>query len=343
MISVCDVNILLKEIEKEYKLKSNQNIELFPKYRFHTGINDLCLNAFARVLCNLVNKTEPNDIFSVYFYVDKSSSSNKKEIKKISITSNLNQKGVKDKMKTLIEFLQHNSTKNLNTNIIKAFFEHILEKEEVVGNGLLQTKQYKKTTKLSCNLGFKDSDDFFAKLEGNEITGSSFKKLAYFQDLVLIFLSKDYYNYASVSDDVFTYKSIENMHSETLLAITNSGRINEYIGISKLCCPFCQKVLQLLGFSFRGGHNRYYNCLNNWEICVNNNLLSQDLLNNDFIKNIYNWLFNVKEKLHGRISLNEIFSARELEAKPFDTTRFYKKYEEIDDIKLLYNNYFLSK
>jgi hypothetical protein len=253
MVTIDTINDQLNNIQRDFESNRRVYARLFDNYRLTSEVKNLCLNAFTRVLFNLANKEDPNDVFSIFFHGQ--DEKYKKKVRKISISSNKNQKKIDQKLLILTNFLQINSEENLTPQIIQSFFDHIVHETDKLTN-----KQSKKCTKLADNLRLKHLGNFELFKSSNELNdefNKNFNLLLFLQDLVLVFISKDFYDFGDVNEII--YKNVEKMHSECVVATDSKIVSNEYIGISKLCCPFCQKFLQLLDIRFRGGHNGYQN------------------------------------------------------------------------------------
>jgi len=323
MVSIHTINEILNDIDKDSNGKHYAN--LFTNYRLSTELKNLCLNSYARDLSNIVNKEDPTEVFSVYFHGRYQN--NKKKVETISITSNRKQNMIDQKLNILIIFLQKNSEKNLTPEVIQSFFDHIVYETDS-----LTKKQSKKCTKLAEYLRLKNLGNFELFNSSNELNdefNKNFNLLLFLQDLVLVFISKDFYDFGEKYEII--YKNVKKMHSECVLATDNKIVSNEYIGISKLCCPFCQKFLHLLGFRFRGGHKRYYNSLNNWRIPEHTDL------NQQHITAIHDWIILIQKNLFTNDSLYslDIFNSN----FQFDLTHFYGENDDADDIQLLYDSY----
>jgi len=88
-----------------------------------------------------------------------------------------------------------------------------------------------------------------------------YKFLLIYLDIELIAFSIGYFTINSLNLIDFYLESKTNVyHCETKLAIDFilRNQINEndaYIGVSKLCCPCCEKFLNFLNFEYRGNHS----------------------------------------------------------------------------------------
>ena len=275
----------------------------------------------------MVHKSDPDDVFSIYFHIDGNENNNKRRVERISITSNQKQTDINKKVNILIKFLQTNEKERMSAEVIQNFFDYIVGE-----TGNLSNKQNKKMTKLAKNLNLKDIGNFnlFEPInELNDDFNKNFNLLLFLQDLILVFLSKESYDFGCEDFvDKISYRNLERTHTECLLAIESQIPLNDYIGISKLCCPFCQKFLKLLNIKFRGGHDRYNNCLGNWRVSQNTKL------NQDFITAMHDWIVLIKNNLRTKNYRIDILD--EGEKARFDLTKYYDKNGDVDDIQLLY-------
>ena len=270
--------IKLNEINRDELAK------LFAKYRFKTQTKDLCMNAFARVLNNSMSKVKNSkeEVFAVNFEVLEEGK--RTRIKKINVTSNRKQENVLQILKILVSFLIENNDQQLSVDSINNYFGHIIRNMRT----LCKIKEHDKTI-LEKNLHLiYNEEDVLDAFE--DPPAHKFNLLMFLQDLVIIFISKDYYdfsNFSIIRENFFQYSYKDEMHAESLLAIQANRA--KYIGVSKLCCPFCQKFLCLLDISFRGGHDRIKMSLN-WRLQLDNVRLNVS-------NNFHNWLLNLNDNL----------------------------------------------
>ncbi len=292
LISVkMSVSEIINQINQKLDLINNQlhlnnannRNPSFSNIRYSVELKNLSINAFARLLKDLSDKKDPKNVFAVFFDCQKT---NDKKISKISIVSNEKQDKIIERANMIINLLNDEELEGeINKEMIQSYFDKLIENARLIEN-VRKTSM----TKLELNIDKRltQSDLLDQDYKNQE---KNFKLYVLIQDLILVLLLKSIYDFSGTSIEYIHCKDSNHfLHCESLLALKIAGDdpFNRYIGVSKLCCPLCQKLLKIYGFIFRGSHDRFVPSIYNWRFRSSG--LNNININEGNLSDFHQWL-----------------------------------------------------
>lgn len=290
---ICDEINHFIYFEKDGYFKS-QFDSFFQFTRYQANFNHLILDALARYLIVLI-KQPSNYGMNVCAFIVKSvqildEDNDEIFIKEIAYSSNYNKKELIDKLNMV--FNTTNNDNSFSGLFIKMFsIENVNPVELDIklnrdnNNNENQTKIQNLINQLKTTGHYDNIKNYFKYVIDNnkiienlsEILRQLRKLLNLMMDIYLItklpdMCVDDFFRDINRSFTIIGEDSNKNksFHCESKLALNlylNNINLNyRYIGISKLCCFFCAKLLNILGYSFRGNHKSTSNAFKKWSI-----------------------------------------------------------------------------
>jgi hypothetical protein len=311
-----------------------------PIYRYQVELNKLLLDALARFLTFMVPFEEPKNVISIQFKVSgKNENDNLDIIEQIDIVSNRKSKIIEKKLWHIIEHLKENNLEKINRENIQELCDKMKENKKRI----VKTRIELNSGLILENL-FEDE-----KAYTNKSPKLIFNYVIIIQDLIMILLLNNFYDFSNITLNSIKYScSKENnyderfMHCESFLA-TKNNILNNYVGVSKLCCPFCQQLLNLFGLKYRGSHNRLtLSTRKNWKIDYNEHVALNNMIRFE------EWLNNLDDKIKDSNESINLFPPHnlQLDAYDFELEDEIENREDLDDLEYLkrllcdFNDYF---
>lgn len=333
------MNTLLDSISDIYS-KSHISDSNFTSFRYERKLEELILDALARYIFNYIEKSKISNEKCCSLLLVKQSNQHQAKISISKILISVNDQQFNDNLifsnKTMLDNLLKNNFEDIFKvnlewfdNIKKRIIEHVNDDLKVI----LNEKNIE---------NFEGSKEFIEtilnSIQNSNINFDLYDELLQFlrsiMDIYLITLFGLYYclennpnidiwdvpetlnnNNISAKNNKFVF------HSESKLAIYcackfDRNYINEYIGISKLCCPLCANLLYQLKFKFRGSHSSFSSATN-WILLHSVILEDKDL---DKIKEPLNefstgYLESLKIKLEEFINISNKTYIENIELK----------------------------
>jgi hypothetical protein len=302
-----------------------------PIYRYQVDLNKLSLDALARFLNVMVPNEEPKNVISIQFKVNgKNENNNLDIIEEINIVSNKKCKLIEKKLWYIIDHLQKNKKRKEKIN--KENIQELCDKMRESKKKIIRTKIEKNSGLILDNL-FDDEKAF-----NNVGPKRLFNYVMIIQDLIMILLLNNFYDFSKVTENSIRYRySKENnhdekfMHCESFLVIKNNI-LNNYIGVSKLCCPFCQQLLNLFDLKYRGSHNRLARSTRkNWKIDYNEHVALNNMIKFE------EWLNSLDNQIKDSNENINLFPPHNLQLDTYDYEfgDEIENREDLDDLEYL--------
>jgi hypothetical protein len=325
---------IIKRINDKLKIISDYSDDEInrlniPIYRYQVELNKLSLDALARFLTFMVPVEEPKNVISIQFKVSgKNENDNLDIIEQIDIVSNKKSEKIAKKLWHIIEHLKENNMEKIN----KENIQELCDKMKKSKNKIIKTR-------IEINSGILLDNLFDDEKENNNKSPKLiFNYVMIIQDLIMILLLNNFYDFSKITLNSIKYSwSKKNnhdekfMHCESFLAIKNNF-LNNYIGVSKLCCPFCQQLLNLFGLKYRGSHDRLIRTTRkNWKIDHNEHVALNNMIRFE------EWLNNLDNKIKDSNENINLFPPHNLELDPYDNKLGdeIENREDLDDLEYL--------
>ena len=348
-------NILdhISSSKKDYTLYLDSS---FTSFRYDRKLEELILDALARYIFNYIEKSKRPKEKCCSLLLVKQSNQPQAKISKILISVNdqqFNDDLISSNKEKFGQLLTNKFEKIFELN--SKWFDDSKKKiiKHLDNPGLKKSLQDKRINDLN------ESNDFINtildSIQNSETNLKLYDELLQFlrsiMDIYLITLFGSYYcldkdtnntdntnninvwdvpkkqNNASIQSDQYDF------HSESKLAIYcackyNRDYINEYVGISKLCCPLCANLLYQLKFKFRGSHSSF-STANKWRLLHSVIVENKDLdkikeplnrFSTGYLKSLKNELEQLKtiKKYKKKLDLNErIYNLTRLQSSDF--------------------------
>ena len=293
------IEILINHIEKLNIDKKNIDC-MFTSYKYKAALDELILDSLARYLC-FCTKDKPNKR-KCYSFIMVCENNDKKKINKIFASSNNDSNELEDMIKDIFKIISKQN-EELEQELFSKLLVQSSSKIEAKINNVVSNLNCKKE-ELE-NLKYEHSNIFTPKkgkegkkyilndllnalISAFDLCDKAKEPKNLFSDILwLLNLKMDIY-FISLFKDIYEidfeniychiakgFNEIRNnkfIHTESKLAMFYLTKIenigNPYIGISKLCCPFCARFLRDLKFRFRGNHCCFENSRYNWTIAM---------------------------------------------------------------------------
>ena len=278
------MNSILDHISSSKKDYTLYLDSIFTSFRYERKMEELILDALARYIFSYIetSKSSNEKCCSLVLVKESNKTQSNKPQSKISISKiliSVNNQQFND------DFIYSNKNMldNLLTNNFKGIFKVNSNWFDIRKNKIIE---YINDEKLKVKLNKKNIENFegskefiqaiLDSIQNSEINILLYDELLQFlrsiMDIYLITLFDSYYSLENNPNiDLWNVpnklnnispKSGKLFHSESKLAVycackLDRDNINEYIGVSKLCCPLCANLLYQLQFKFRGSHSSF--------------------------------------------------------------------------------------
>lgn len=323
---------------------------MFTSYRYKAELDELVLDSLARYLCFCTSDT-PNGKKCYSFIMISENTNERKKLNKIIASGNhIDTTALKENIIDIFKIISEQDEKleqNLFSKLLKQSTSIIKEKiDEVVSNLKNCTREQLNNLRGNHPNIFKPKkkeiyliNDLLGALKSAfQLSDHATDKKKLFSDILwllnikmdiyLISLFNDIYEIGFGDDNDYCHiaqgfnqiidekNEKKFIHSESKLAMfyltTNYFNIGQYIGISKLCCPFCARFLRDLKFRFRGNHCCFEKSRQNWTIAMSEESVidSQKSLMLDGLNNCNKFIIDLQR--HSNEEKNKISSKIEI-------------------------------